>query len=97
MDQISQARRRELSGKTAEPTPRYITVNAAMARYGCGRQKLYDDIGTGFVVAVKHAKRTLIDVAATDANYAALPSATTTIRPSARFQQRAAKAAAQSA
>ena len=53
--------------------PKLISVSRALKRYSIGRTKLYELIGVGHVKAVKLGTKTLIDVAATDAYFDALP------------------------
>lgn len=55
--------------------PNKITVSSACARWGCGKTKLYELIGTGEIEAVKLGSRTLIDVQSGDQFFASLPRA----------------------
>lgn len=54
-------------------TPKTMSVNAALERYGIGRTKLYALIAAGSVTARKFGARTLIDVATADRYFDELP------------------------
>lgn len=54
---------------------RYISVDAARARYGLGTTKVYELIASGHIVARKLGRRLLIDAVSADKFFAALPRA----------------------
>jgi excisionase family DNA binding protein len=60
---------------TLKAAPKLISVGKALERYGLGRTKFYELIGSGAIRAVKLGSKTLIDVAQADAYFDSLPRA----------------------
>lgn len=57
------------------PEPKLLTVQAAFRRAGISRTRLYSEIKTGRIVAVKVGRRTLIKLGSLDGWIDSLPEA----------------------
>lgn len=62
------------SKKSGLSVPKYISITAACARYGCKKTKLYELLRAKRIAAVKLGTRTLVVVASGDAFFASLPA-----------------------